>query len=186
MDKLIENIKTLVPLDAATELAIVENFKAEKLTKGQILLKENSICNKMWFIESGTIRQYIILNDADVTKWFYVDNQWATSHYSYFEQKPAYDYLVAYEDSIVYSITNDAEKALLEYPQYLKYHFILLRQYLADLNYAMKTYKYMTADEKYKFCMDKHPEVIQRVKLKELASMIGISQETLSRIRARL
>ena len=186
MDKLIENIKKVVPLDSETELAIIEKFKAEKLYKGQVLLKENCICNKMWFIESGTIRQYMIIDEIDTTKWFYVDDQWVTSQYSYFQKIPAFDFLEAYEASIVYSITRDDEKELLDYPQYLKYQVVLLRYYLASLNYFMRTYKQMTSDEKYKFFIDNHPEVIQRVKLKELASLIGISQETLSRVRARL
>lgn len=186
MNKLIENIGKVVPIDSATESAIIEKIKTEKLSKGKILLKENNICNKMWFIESGTIRQYMITEGIDVTKWFYVDNQWATSHFSYFEQKPAYDFLEVYEDSIVHSISFDDEKELLQYPQYQKYQIILLRHYLASLNYFMRNYKQMTADEKYKFFLDQHPEVVQRVKLKELASLIGISQETLSRIRARL
>lgn len=186
MNKLIENIKKVVPIDSATESAIIEKVKTEKLSKGKILLKENNICRKMWFIESGTIRQYMIIEGIDVTKWFYVDSQWATSHFSYFEQKPAYDFLEVYEDSIVHSISFDDEKELLLYPQYQKYQIILLRHYLASLNYFMRNYKQMTADEKYKFFLDQHPEVVQRVKLKELASLIGISQETLSRIRARL
>jgi CRP-like cAMP-binding protein len=186
MNKLIQNISRIVPIDSETELAILERFKVEKLHKGQILLKENSVCNKMWFIESGTIRQYMIIDEIDTTKWFYVDDQWVTSHYSYFEQIPAFDYLEVYEDSTVYSITREDEKELLNYPQYLKYQVVLLRHYLASLNYFMRTYKQMTSDEKYRFFIDNHPQVIQRVKLKELASLIGISQETLSRIRARL
>jgi CRP-like cAMP-binding protein len=186
MNKLIENIRKDVPLDITTESILREKFKVEKLTKGQILLKENSVCNKVWFIETGVIRQYMLIDGVEITKWFYTDNEWVTSHYSYFEQKPSFEYLHAYEDSLVYSITIDDEKELLNYPQYLKYQVVLLRHYLASLNYFMKTYKQMTADEKYKFFIDNHPKVIQRVKLKHLASLIGISQETLSRIRARL
>lgn len=186
MIKLIENIKTAVPLDGPTESIIIEKFKVEKFTKGHILLKENSICNKIWFIETGVIRQYMIIDGVDITKWFYTDNEWATSHYSYFEQMPSFEYLQVYEDSTIYSITINDEKELLNYPQYLKFQVVLLRHYLASINYFMKTYKQMTADEKYKFFIDNHPKVIQRVKLKHLASLIGISQETLSRIRAKL
>ena len=185
MSKLIENIRKAVSLDETTESVINEKFHVEELKKGQILLKENSICHKLWFIESGTIRQYMLIDGVEVTKWFYVDNQWVTSHFSYFEQQPAFDYLEAYEDSIVYSITYDDEKELLNYLPYLKYHVVLLRHYLASLNYFMKTYKQMTAGDKYKFFMENHPEVIQRVKLKDLASLIGISQETLSRVRSK-
>jgi len=185
MNRLIKNIKEVVPLDKATESIIIERFKIERLKKGQIILKEDTICNKNWFIDSGIIRQYILSDGIEITKWFYIDNQWATSHYSYFEQKPAFDYLQVYEDSIVYSITHNDENELLNYPQYLKFQVGLLRHYLASLNYFMRTYKQMTADEKYKFFMNNHPEVIQRVKLKHLASLIGISQETLSRIRAK-
>lgn len=186
MNSLINTIKAEVQLNTETELAIIEKFKIQKIKRGEILLKENAVCNKFWFIVSGTIRQYMLIEGIEVTKWFYVDNQWATSHYSYFEQKPAYDYLEIYKDSTVYYISFDDEKELLEYPQYQKYQIILLRHYLASLNYFMRNYKQMTADDKYKFLLENHPEVVQRVKLKEIASLIGISQETLSRIRARL
>ena len=75
---------------------------------------------------------------------------------------------------------------LLNYLPYQKYHVLLLRHYLAGLNYFMKNYKQMTADDKYRFFMENHPDVLQRIKLKDLASLIGISQETLSRVRTKL
>ncbi len=185
MDNLIETINDVVSLDNQTESKILQKFNIEQLKKGQTLLKEKSICNKLWFIGSGIVRQYMIIDGVDVTKWFYTDGQWVTSHYSYFEQKPAFDYLQAYEDSVVFSITHTDEKELLGYPLYLKYHVELLRHYLASLNYFMRNYKQMAADEKYNFFIEHHPEIIQRVKLKHLASLIGVSQETLSRIRAK-
>jgi len=186
MSKLIDTIRNVASLDDNTESAILAKFKVEELKKGQILLKEGRICNKLWFINSGTIRQYMIIDGVEVTKWFYIDHQWATSHYSYFEQEPAFDYLEVYEDSIVCSITYEDEMELLNHPPYQKYHVVLLRHYLASLNYFMKNYKQMTADDKYRFFMENHPEVLQRIKLKDLASLIGISQETLSRVRAKL
>lgn len=186
MNKLIQHIDKVVSLDENTKLNIAEKFELVKIRKGDILLEENNVCNRLWFIAKGIIRQYIIIEGVESNKWFYSDNQWATSHYSYFEQKPAFDYLQAYEDTTAFSITFNEEKELLNNPQYLKFQVLLLRNYLAILNYVMRDYKHMTADEKYKFCIDNHPQLIQRVKLKELASLIGISQETLSRIRARL
>lgn len=186
MNKLIQHISEVVLLDENTKWLIYDKFKLVNIKKGDILLEENNICNKLWYIEKGIIRQYIILNGEESNKWFYTDNQWATSHYSYFEQKPAFDYLQAYEDTTAFSITFSEEKELLDNLQYLKFHVLLLRNYLSILNFFMRDYKHMTADEKYKFCIDNHPQFIQRIKLKELASLIGISQETLSRIRARL
>jgi len=186
MNKLTDTIRNVVSLDGTTESAIVEKFKIEELKKGQLLLKESRICNKLWFIISGTIRQYMIIDGVEVTKWFYIDNQWATSHYSYFEQEPAFDYLEVYEDSVVCSITYDDEKELLNYLPYSKYHVVLLRHYLASLNYFMRNYKQMTAADKYRFFLENYPEVLHRIKLKDLASLIGISQETLSRVRAKL
>ena len=186
MSKLIDTIRDVVSLDDITESAIIAKFNVDELKKGQILLKERCVCNKLWFINSGTIRQYMIIDGVEVTKWFYIDNQWVTSHYSYFEQEPAFDYLEVYEDSTVCSITYEDEMDLLNYPPYQKYHILLLRHYLASLNYFMKNYKQMTADDKYRFFLENHPDVLQRVKLKDLASLIGISQETLSRVRAKL
>ena len=62
MRKLTDTIRNIASLDDTTESAILAKFKVEELKKGQLLLKEGRICNKLWFIISGTIRQYMIID----------------------------------------------------------------------------------------------------------------------------
>ena len=125
--------------------------------------------------------------DHDVTIWIYGPNQMVTSMPSFFWQKPAYEYIQACDDTVVYSLSFQDEQTLLEeYPLFAKFHLNQLRFYLAGVDEVNYRLKIMTAKEKYNFLLTFYPEIIQKAKLKHIASFLDVSPETLSRIRATI
>ncbi|WP_206733622.1 Crp/Fnr family transcriptional regulator [Flavobacterium sp. YO12] len=91
MKELINVINNFQKLDQETEDAIKEYFVEEKFKKNQLIIEEGKICDKIYFIKSGTIRRFSIVESVEVTKWIYTDNQFVTSMSSFFEQKPSFE-----------------------------------------------------------------------------------------------
>lgn len=184
MTELIDIIKGFQELDLETEEAIRKYFIIETFRKNEFIVHQGKVCTKVYFIQSGSVRRFCFENEIEVTKWIYTDNQFVTSLSSFFEQKPSFESLQAFEDTVVYSLSYADEQILLHYPLFLKFHVNQLRLYLSKINEFHHLFRVMNAQEKYLFLLKSFPQIIIRTKLKYVASLIGVSQETLSRIRA--
>ncbi|MFB9077518.1 Crp/Fnr family transcriptional regulator [Flavobacterium procerum] len=186
MKELIEVINSFQKLDFETEEAIKKHFVIEEYKKDEFIVEEGKICRKVYFIKTGTVRRFCFENEIEKTKWIYTDNQFITSLSSFFEQKPSFENFQACEDTVLYSLTYSDEKTLLEYPLFSKFHINQLRFYLSKINEFHHLFRVMSAHEKYLFLLTSFPQIIIKTKLKHIASLIGVSQETLSRIRASI
>ncbi|MBO9585824.1 MAG: Crp/Fnr family transcriptional regulator [Flavobacterium sp.] len=186
MEKLIQIINSFQELDLETESAIRKSFVEETFKKGEFLVQEGKICDKIYFVKSGTVRRFCIEDGDEVTKWIYTDNQFITSMSSFFEQKPSFENFQTCEETIVYALSYADEQALLEYPLFVKFHIKQLRYYLSKINEFNHLFRLMTAEKKYLFLLESFPQIVKKAKLKHIASLIGVSQETLSRIRASI
>lgn len=186
MTELLNTINSLQKLDLETEQAVKKYFVEDKFLKNEFIINEDKICTKIYFIKSGLIKRFSLQDGIEVTKWIYTDNQFVTSLSSFFEQKPSFESFQACEDTIVYSLSHRDEQLLLEYPQFSKFYIKLLRLYLSRLNEFHHFYTSMTAHEKYFYLLKSFPQIILKAKLKDIASLIGVNPETLSRIRAQI
>ncbi|MCP2029370.1 signal-transduction protein with cAMP-binding, CBS, and nucleotidyltransferase domain [Flavobacterium sp. HSC-32F16] len=186
MKQLIDAINGFQVLDNDTEDAIKKYFVIEKYKKGDFIIQEGKICRKVYFIKSGTVRRFCIENDLEITKWIYTDNQFITSLSSFFEQKPSFENFQACEDTVLYSLSYSDEQILLEYPLFSMFHIKQLRLYLSKINEFHHLFRVMSAQQKYQFLLDSFPQIILKAKLKYIASLLNVSQETLSRIRASI
>jgi CRP-like cAMP-binding protein len=186
MTELLDVINSFQELDSETEQAVRKYFIEEKFQKGEFIITEGKICSKIYFIKSGLVRRFYLEDGVEVTKWIYTDNQFITSLSSFFEQKPSFENFQACEETILYSLSYDDEQILLEYPLFSKFHIKLLRFYLSKLNEFHHFYASMNAQEKYLYLLNTLPQIILKAKLKDIASLIGVSPETLSRIRTQI
>ncbi|WP_264563964.1 Crp/Fnr family transcriptional regulator [Flavobacterium sp. N3904] len=186
MTELIAFINNFQELDLETEQAVKKYFIKEVYKKNEFIIEAGKICSKVCFIKSGLVRRFYYDDGDDVTKWIYSNNQFITSLSSFFEQKPSFEFFQACEETIVYTLSYADEQILLEYPLFSKFHIKQLRLYLSRINEFHHLYKLMNAQEKYLYLLTSFPQIIEKAKLKNIASLIGVSQETLSRIRASI
>ncbi len=186
MDELIKVINTFQELDFETETAIRKYFSVEKFKRNEFIIEEGKICEKVYFIKSGTVRRFCNEEGSEVTKWIYTDKQFITSLSSFFEQKPSFESFQTCEETIVYSLSYSDELILLQYPLFSKFHIKQLRLFLSKINEFHHLFRVMNAQEKYIYLLESFPQIILKAKLKHIASLIGVSQETLSRIRASI
>lgn len=184
MDKLIQNISKNQVLTPELIADIKESFSSKSFPKNEILLRENQYCRRLYFLESGTVRTYYFAKDKDVSSWFYKEGQFFASWASFYSQQPSYETIETLEECTVYFIDYYSFNQLLDkHPQFERFGRILAQDLTVFIDQFSKGYMFLSAKEKYDLLLTIFPDITQRVNLGHIASFLGISQETLSRIR---
>lgn len=186
MTELIQYINSFVSLNKEEEEAIKRYFKPERVKKKELIVIQDQICSKLWFVKSGLARSYCVNKEGTekVTN-FYVENEFMTVTPSYNQQIPSGCFIQAMEEMELWSITRKNELQLLQIPIFSLFNALLHRHYLLRINIFQDAIRGRGSLERYQYLLEEHPEIIKRAKQKDVASLLGISPSTLSRIRAR-
>jgi CRP-like cAMP-binding protein len=166
--------------------ALISIFHEFKVKKGATFLQEGAICNYIYIVESGLVRQYFYKNGIDITEHFAGEGEGFICLESFIERKPSKLIVEALEDSVIYGINKDELNELTE-----KYRDIeLMYRGLLELSLVMSQRRmysmlFETARERYNNFMKVSPFLINRVPSMYIASYLGITPETLSRVKGR-
>jgi CRP-like cAMP-binding protein len=174
-------------LDAATlhelqNISITRHYK-----KGELLLKQGDVCSKSYLLLTGAARKYYLNGEKEITTELYFENDLAVSFESYTLQQPGNEYIEALTDISV-SVTHYQafQKAKIKYPKLLGLDLMLAEYYAMWVEKRLFQFHTMSATERYLDILHKSPHIIQALPLTIIASYLGISLETLSRIRAKI
>ena len=185
--KIPQYFKNIASLSAESEKTIITAFKREELSKGHFLFQQEDICRHIYFIEQGFARTYNISDSGrEITNWFFPENSFLTAINSFYNSSPARDFCILTEDSIVYSMAYaDFNRILDEHPELARFCFAVLFELAKQMTEYINSSKFQTAEGRYLELVKTHPTILQRASLGHIASFLGITQETLSRIRAK-
>ena len=182
--KVVDILNTIHPLSKDLKLDILSRVKNVDLVKANILLKEGQISNHIYFIEKGLLRAYYYKSGKEINAWFMQEDDFIISVYSFYEQVPSTETIEALEDcSLSYISFND----LMElYEKHIEFNIVgrvLTTHYYIKSEERNHILRKMNAELKYKFFYKNYPELMQRIPQYHIASYLGISTETLSRVR---
>ena len=148
---------------------------------------EGKTCRHLYFLEQGALRGYYHVDGKEVTHWFSFENDFVTSFHSFITGTPAVENIQLIEGSVLWSITRDRLNYLLSrHHEIERLVRIIYERYYIRLEERFVNAHFKSATERYQDLMQQAPHIIERVPLGAIASYLGISQETLSRIRSRL
>jgi len=186
MEEFLAFIRTYIELSQEAENSIRFFGKEINMKKGDLVTKEGKISKSLYFVASGAARTYLYLNGKDVTHWISLENSLITSWHSYILEKPSTEYVELIEDSRLVELSKqDWEKLYQKHPILERFSRLILEEEMAVIDEFYKGYYFLTAKQKYELLISKAPQIVKRVNLGHIASMLGITQETLSRIRGK-
>lgn len=174
------------PLSDELKEAITEKLQFKKFKKKEFVLKEGEICDYLYFIEEGFFKSFNLKDGKEITQWFMRANDFIISVSSFYKRTKSYEYIQALEDSAVHFIHyNDLQIIYKNFPEFNITGRILTEHYYILSEERLFGLRKLKAEERYLFLLDTHPEIIRKASRTDIASYLGISLETLSRIKKK-
>lgn len=185
-ENLLHLFNSVIPISKSLEERLSETLQTKKFKKNQVVLRSGQVCDYIYFIEQGYLRSYYLKDDKEITAWFMKENDIIISVNSFFKREPSYEYIQTIEDSTLHYIHYDELQKI--YKEFIEFNIVgrvLTEMYYTLSEERLYGMRSQTAEERFAFLLDKHPEIIRRTPRSYIASYLGISFETLSRIRIK-
>lgn len=154
--------------------------------KKHILLKKGKVCNYLYFIQKGLARNYFEEENKELTNDIVLEGEILVSFSSFISRKPSIETIELLEDSILLAIHyDDLQKLYQQFPMMERFGRMIAEHHYNSL--AMKSYrlKFSNSSERYQYLFENKIEIVKRVPIGIIASYLGMSIETLSRIRSK-
>ena len=186
MQQLVTHITTFHRLSPEAENALQECFTKIYLNKNEFLLTQGNVCRHLYFLEKGALRGFYNLDGKEITHWFGFENDFVTSFHSFITGEPAVENIQLLEGCTLWTIAKETLNDLLNrYSDIERLVRIIYENYYIRLEERYVNAQFKSARERYENLLQQMPYIIERIPLGYIASFLGISQETLSRIRSK-
>jgi CRP-like cAMP-binding protein len=175
-----------MPVEKAREIASA--FSPVELEKGVQILSPGQVCNHFNFTVDGLVRAFTVDHDGnEVTTGFYGSGQVVCDLLSFFKRLPTTETYVTLDQVQAFQITFDQVQKLFHgMPEFREFGRMMLINAYAGLKQAMLSQLHKTADERYLQLLKMQPEIFKYAALKDVASFLGITDSSLSRIRREI
>ncbi|MFK5982228.1 MAG: Crp/Fnr family transcriptional regulator [Flavobacteriaceae bacterium] len=180
-------IKEKVSVDKKTLEQITSHFKLIKTDRNEMLCNIGQTCNHFYFINKGCLRMYEIdIKGNEVTAYFALEDSIMSAITSFVLEKPSRDYLVSLESSELLVINRkDFFKLVETIPEFAKIYHQFME--FAFIHSQMRIYSFLGMEgiDKIKWVMEHEPKLFSRISSKKIASYLGMTNSTLSKLRAK-
>ena len=186
MEALFNQIKQYCKLSTELQEGLSSVLQKVELSKGSLIVQEGKTCQHQYFLEKGCVRAFYNLDGKEITYWFAFENNFVTSFFSFITQQPGRENIQLLEDSTLWSVSHtNLQQLYSKHPEMERVGRILLERYYVMLEERFVRNHFKEARERYENLLATNPDWLQRVPLGHIASYLGITQETLSRIRGK-
>lgn len=186
MKTLLKHIQSIYPVSSEAETALLEISKEVRFQKGTDVQLIGHTCKTIYFVKEGCLRIYYFKEDIDITESFEFENAFVARAESLFTGKPSLKAIQAIEDTILIAI--DSNKLFQLFDEYHDlerlFRKIIEASYVNTVN-RIESLQFHSAEERYLGLLKEHKNILKRVALKYVASYLGITPVSLSRIRAQ-
>ena len=187
-ERYFEHFNKHVPLTSGEQEFIMNYMTAKKLRERQYLLQEGDVCKVVAFVEKGALRLYRVNDDgSEHIVQFALDGGFLTDLYSFLTNEPSMYNIDAIEDSELVLINRSASDELRKLsPKYQEFIFQVTSKAYIQLERRITSTLSLSLEERYKELTSSYTDIIQRLPQHMIASYMGLTAETLSRVRKRI
>ena len=183
-----EYIKSHGEIEDKELQVIIKSFKPMKTTRNEMLCNIGQVCNHFYFIKKGCLRLYEIdANGNEVTGYFALESCIISANTSFILQKPSRDCLVSLEPSELLTIYRDDFFKLVDtVPKFANVYHKFIE--FAFIHSQMRIYSFLGMEgiDKLRWVMEHEPKLLSRISSKAVASYLGMTNSTLSKLRSKL
>ncbi len=185
IEQIIENIEIHFSILTNEDKADLKKVsKVLTLKKETKIVKEGQFADKTYFIAEGSARAFYIKDGKDITDWFAFENDFISSINSFFLNIPSPHFIEVLQPSTLLEISRENVILLSDkYNEFDRLGKIIVTKTMLQLQQRIVSIQFETAQQKYENILKIRPDITQRVPLTHIASYLGITLETLSRIR---
>lgn len=187
MTQLEQYIQTIFGITSSSELQILLSyFEQKEFKKGEFMLTSERQCKQLSFVEKGYFRMFAYSDSKEITQWIASKGYFLTDLHSFINQTPSKYYIQAITDGDLYSISNVNYNRLHEVlPAWKDLEKNFLVKCFTAMEERIFAHLSMTTEERYAAYFEKNRVLFNQIPLQYIASMLGMTPETLSRVRKK-
>lgn len=180
-------LSTRIALDEDEQRAVNELLETQSFSAGEFLLKEGQVSDAFYYLEQGCVRLFYDADGSEKSACFYTEGQFVSSYESFIRQTPSAHYLQCVEQSRMVTIGFEAAEKLLQLsPKFDALARVMMEEELGLYQRIIASFITKNPEQRYQQFQQEHPHLLQRLPQHYIASYLGVSAETLSRIKKRL
>jgi hypothetical protein len=185
---ILNNITRLIQLDTHETEYFLSLLKKKSFPKKNFILQEGTICRYNYFVNKGCLRTYFLDNNGlEHNVQFSIENWWTSDLHSFITEKPARYNVIALEESEIMMLEkSDMEVLFQKVPKFERFFRLLIQNSFVSLQERVLSNLSEPAEERYLKFREKYPSLDSRIPQNQIASFLGITPESLSRIRKKL
>lgn len=165
---------------------IKDFFQPKEIKKGEYFLKAGKYVKQMGFVEKGVLREFLYVNDKEVTKWFSTSGYFAVDLSGFiFDKQSAINYQALTDVKLLTISKENYNRISTVITRWDKLEKMFLTKCFSVLEQRIVSHLALSAEERYHQFFNFNPQLFNEVPLNQIASMLGMTAETLSRIRKR-
>ncbi|MBX3257709.1 MAG: Crp/Fnr family transcriptional regulator [Chitinophagaceae bacterium] len=185
MEKVISICQQYAPLDETSAQALQGIITLREYRKNEHVFEQDQFCGDIFVIVKGAFRLFHKTTQKEHTTWLGYDDHIISSLHSILFNTPAKETMHILEESVIGVIPyNDLLQLSREYAAIDKLHRTIMSVFIMEMQENLFATRFMEAADRYHYFTQKQPEALQRIPLTYLASFLGITKESLSRIRS--
>ena len=188
MKNLINKIKNSISLSAQAEEYIYSISKEKKVSKGEVLIRGGQTVNKTFFVNQGSLRSFCVDKEGkEHTLQFAIKDWWISDFMAIYNNEPASLTVECITDATVIEFNaQKLDEIYLQFPEFEAFQRKNLERHVVSLHKRILNQLQLTALERYNLFLEQYPNIEQHVPNYHIASYLGITQQSLSRIRAEI
>lgn len=180
-----QHFESYIKVSDALKSELTNRVHLVSFKKGELIHDADKVCTKSYFIHKGLMRGYFIKEGKEISEYFPAEGEWCNSPRSFMTRKPDIYYIDTLEDTQAFFLhVNDLGYLFDHFPEMERYSRLSMGTVFGHFMERITSLRFTTAQEKYQHFMETYHDIHHRIPLGMVASYLGITQETLSRIRA--
>lgn len=184
-EKFFQHFGHYIPVSDCLKRELTERITLRSFKKGDLVHNAEKVCTRSYFIQEGLLRTYFLKDGKEISEYFSCEGEWVNSPRSFLQRKPDIYFIDALEDTTTFCLTvSDLLYLFDKFPEMERYSRLSMGTVFGHLIERITSLRFTSAKEKYHHFCQTYADIYPRIPLGMVASYLGITQETLSRIRA--